>query len=230
MAAKKPPRGIRNNNPGNIEWGDKWQGLVSPDARTDKRFCQFVDPSWGIRAIGVILINYQDKYNIRTIRGIINRWAPPVENDSNAYINAVAKNVGRDPDEELDLQQHDVLQPLVESIIRHECGAGPLNTLNEWYPKSTVDVALLKAGAVKSTAVVAEMPVTKETVGATATAAIGVAQIAPYMPEIVATVTSQEQHLSSGSWVRVGIGALTIASAILVAYSQVKKHQQGVVP
>lgn len=230
MAQKKPPRGIRNNNPGNIEWGDKWQGLVAADKRTDERFCQFIDPSWGIRALGVILITYQDKHGIRTIRQAINRWAPPVENDTSAYVNMVAKNAGFGPDEKLNFQSYEVLQPVVESIIRHECGAGPLKTLNEWYPKSTVDVALLKAGAVKAVPTVAEvMPVTKETVGATVTAGVGVAQIAPYMPEIIASVTAQEAHLNSGNWVRIGIGALTIASAFLVAYSQVKKHQQGVV-
>ncbi|EEG5547188.1 structural protein, partial [Salmonella enterica subsp. enterica] len=32
------PRGIRNNNPGNIRWGDDWQGLVAKSQRTDKAF------------------------------------------------------------------------------------------------------------------------------------------------------------------------------------------------
>lgn len=38
------PRGIRNNNPGNIRWGDDWKGLVPKEQRTDKAFCQFVAP------------------------------------------------------------------------------------------------------------------------------------------------------------------------------------------
>ncbi|MEQ2017041.1 structural protein, partial [Photorhabdus bodei] len=37
-------RGIRNNNPGNIRWGDDWQGLIPASQRTDKSFCQFVSP------------------------------------------------------------------------------------------------------------------------------------------------------------------------------------------
>ncbi|HCQ3021998.1 TPA: hypothetical protein OHP99_004980, partial [Escherichia coli] len=55
----KTPRGIRNNNPGNLDKGSPWQGLAAnPD---EPRFCTFKDPVWGIRALAVTLITYHDK-------------------------------------------------------------------------------------------------------------------------------------------------------------------------
>lgn len=62
------PRGIRNNNPGNIRWGDDWKGLVPKDQRTDKSFCQFTTPEYGIRAMIIILRNYQRKYGLDTVK------------------------------------------------------------------------------------------------------------------------------------------------------------------
>lgn len=224
------PRGIRNNNPGNIEKGnDKWQGLDPKPAEIDTRFAQFKDPSWGIRALAVILINYQDKYNLRTIEKIIARWAPSIENNTTGYISGVAIATGLKSDQVLDLHTYDHLRPLVEAIIRHECGKGPLSTLNTWYDDATIDVALQRAGVVKPHPVVAAVPVTKETVAATGTAAVGVAQIADVAPQIVSAFNSQQEHLTSGNWVSVVIGVITIGFALVIAYSQIKKHQHGVV-
>lgn len=91
MQGSDKTRGIRNNNPGNIRWGDDWQGLVPQAQRTDKSFCQFIKPEYGIRAMIIILRNYQRKHRLSTISGIINRWAPTNENDTQSYINSVAK-------------------------------------------------------------------------------------------------------------------------------------------
>lgn len=230
-AKSTQPRGIRNNNPGNIEYNPnvKWQGLAQE--QTDGRFCQFIDPTWGIRAIAVILISYQDKHDIHNVRGIINRWAPPVENNTDAYIKTVADAVGvADWNMNLDLHNYDYLCPIVEAIIRHENGKGPLDTPNTWFDRATVDTALQRAGVVKKVAVVADkVPVTKEVVAATGTAVIGAAQIADAAPAVIQAVESQQDHLTSGSYVRIAIGLATIALAVYTAYVQVKKHQSGVV-
>lgn len=53
----KIARGERNNNPGNIRHGSKWQGLSAE--QTDKDFCQFISPEYGIRAIYKLLQTYQ---------------------------------------------------------------------------------------------------------------------------------------------------------------------------
>ena len=230
MNTNTKPRGIRNNNPGNIEKGnDKWQGLDPNPQPIDSRFAQFKDPTWGIRALAVILINYQDKYSLRTISSIIGRWAPANENDTAAYAESVSRATNLGLTETLDLHTYAHLRPIVEAIIRHENGRGPLTTANTWYDDATIDTALQRAGVVKPAAVVAAVPVTKETVAATGTAAVGGAQIADVAPQIVSAFNSQQEHLTSGNWVSVIIGVITIGFALVIAYSQIKKHQHGVV-
>lgn len=227
---KKLPRGIRNNNPGNIEKGkDKWQGLKLKMEETDIRFCEFKDPTWGIRALAVILINYQDKYRLNTVEKIIHRWAPSVENDTIAYINQVCAACRVSPTEPLDLHRYEALQPLVEAIIRHENGKGPKSTLNSWYDRATIDTALQRAGVVKQAVEIGKVPVTKETVGATGTGAIGIAQAVDVAPHVITAMQSQQEALSSGEVMKMVVAVVMVGLAVFIAYSQVKKHQAGVV-
>jgi hypothetical protein len=115
---------VRNNNPGNIEKSrDRWKGLAAN--QPDSRFFTFSEAKWGIRAMARILQNYQKKYGLDTIEQVIDRWAPPVENNTSAYVKAVAKDTGFDKDQKLDLKRHDHLFPLVKAIIRHENGYTP---------------------------------------------------------------------------------------------------------
>ncbi|WP_275269131.1 structural protein [Pantoea ananatis] len=125
MTGSNNSRGIRNNNPGNIRWGDEWKGLVPEGQRTDKSFCQFKTPEFGIRAMIIILRNYQSKYGLKTITGIIKRWAPPNENDTQAYIRSVAQATGTDADKPIDLTDSRKLFPLLQAIIKHENGTQP---------------------------------------------------------------------------------------------------------
>lgn len=219
--SRQLPRGVRNNNPGNIEWGDPWQGLIPVNDRTDKRFAQFTTPAYGIRAMARTLITYQDKHNIRTVTGAINRWAPPVENDTGAYVRAVQKAVGGDI---VDMHDYRYLRPLVEAIIKHENGPGPVNTVNTWYESAVIDEGLRLAGVRKDTAAI---PVTKETVGATAAATVGVAQIAEVLPAVGRAIGSVETHLSSGDTIRIVMGLVTVAIAGFIAYAQIKKSREG---
>ncbi|EAW5858786.1 structural protein [Salmonella enterica] len=119
------PRGIRNNNPGNIRWGDDWKGLVPKSQRTDKDFCQFITPEYGIRAMIVILRNYQRKHGLNTITGIINRWAPTNENNTQACIDSVAKATGTAPDQFVRTDDSRFMMKLLQAIIRHENGEQP---------------------------------------------------------------------------------------------------------
>ena len=101
------PRGIRNNNPLNIRRsGDKWQGLKT--LQEDREFFQFETIELGWRAAFVILCKtYYGKYKLRTIRGIVTRWAPPKENNTPAYIRHVSDYTGIGPDRDLgDPQTH----------------------------------------------------------------------------------------------------------------------------
>jgi len=225
---KKTPRGIRNHNPSNIRWGDPWQGLVAKAKRTDTAFCQFANAAYGIRALARTLITYQDKYGIRTIRGIITRWAPPTENNTQAYINAAAKHASLAPDMKLNLHDYEQLRAVAEAIIRIENGKGPLGTANTWYDQAAINKGLALAGIEPATPTAARIPVTKETLGATATGGAGVVQIADVLTSIpTGTLAQANEHLSSGSTLRLGIGVALIAVAVFIAWSQIKRHQAG---
>lgn len=224
------PRGIRNNNPGNIDRNpaNKWQGLATNQS-SDPRFCVFTTPAYGIRALARLLISYQDKHNLDTVRKIISRWAPKKENDTEAYIQAVARNCAVHPDEVISTHKYATLKPLVESIIRHENGKGPKGTLNEWYDEPTVNEALRMAGVKPevTSPVGSIMPVTKETVGATGTGALGIAQLADVAPDVLDALNQQGDNISSGQWVRIALGVVTLGIAIFIAYSQVMKYRKG---
>lgn len=115
------PRGVRNNNPGNIRVGDAWQGLTGGD---DAGFCIFDTPENGIRALARVLISYQAKHGLRTLRQMVSRWAPESENDTEAYIESVCQQCGASPDNPYILTPGRLL-PLVRAIIKHENGQMP---------------------------------------------------------------------------------------------------------
>ena len=141
MTEKQLPKGIRNNNPGNIESGkDHWQGLVG----TDGRFAKFKEPKWGIRAIAKVLINYQRMHKLDTIEEIISRWAPPSDNNpTDSYINVVASHVGVDPHEKVDVTNPDILLPMIRKIIAVENGQQPFsdNEIIDGMALAGIDVA-----------------------------------------------------------------------------------------
>lgn len=116
-------RGIRNNNPGNIRHGDKWQGLSAE--QTDSEFCVFSQPEYGIRALCRILRTYQRKYGLRDVHSIINRFAPPVENDTESYIKSVCLKLDVTPETLIDLEEKGIMLNLLKAIIRHENGEQP---------------------------------------------------------------------------------------------------------
>lgn len=117
------PRGVRNNNPGNVMRGEtRWQGEVDGN---DPRYASFETPEAGIRAMGRTLLTYQDKHNLNTVRDIVARWAPATENNTAAYIGTVAKAVGVAPDQAIDLHDPATLTKITKAIISHENGQQP---------------------------------------------------------------------------------------------------------
>lgn len=126
------PRGIRNNNLGNIRWGADWQGLKKDGKLQDPSFCVFTSPEYGIRALAKLLRNYQRLYGLNTPRKIINRYAPPNENQTQAYIQSVAQQLGIQPDTPVDLNEEGVLIIFVKAIIRHVIASFRLLALALW--------------------------------------------------------------------------------------------------
>ena len=90
-------RGIRNNNPLNIRHSaDRWQGARK--VQTDPSFVQFKTMVYGYRAAWRTLQTYYERFCMQskpfTVRNIITRWAPPSENDTEAYIRTVLRLSG----------------------------------------------------------------------------------------------------------------------------------------
>ncbi|HAU5684489.1 TPA: structural protein [Proteus mirabilis] len=119
----RPARGERNNNPGNIRHGSKWQGLSAQ--QTDKDFCQFVSPEYGIRAIYKLLQTYQKKYELNTVESIIDRYAPPNENNTAGYINRAAKDIGVSVNAPINVSSKSVAIALATAIVGVELGYQP---------------------------------------------------------------------------------------------------------
>lgn len=119
------PRGIRNNNPLNIRKGSNWKG--ERPIQKDKAFEEFVSMEYGIRAGFYILRKYvtgyfglTDKFN--TIEKIITRWAPPSENNTRAYIDAVSKRTGISPYQRIAFGNKKIMCDIVAAMIIQECG------------------------------------------------------------------------------------------------------------
>jgi hypothetical protein len=113
-------RGLRNNNPLNIQDdGEAWEGLDTP--RNDGTFLRFVSPEYGIRAAGIIINNYVTKDGVApTVAGITSRWSTT---DQAAYAANVSSWMNVDPNATLDLSS--ALPSLVAAMTRMENGLNP---------------------------------------------------------------------------------------------------------
>ena len=118
---KDAPRGLRNNNPGNIRQSStRYIGEVYPSK--DDSFKQFETMAHGYRAVFVLLHTYQRKYGLNTIAGMISRYAPAVENDTDDYINAVAEWSGVPATSRITATNGDIMVPIVAAMSRVENG------------------------------------------------------------------------------------------------------------
>lgn len=90
------------NNPGNLRnTSIKWGGEVTLPSDTFESFDTIEN---GIRAMYANLQAYANLHNIRTIRGIINRWAPATDgNNVNNYISRVVNETGIGADDQLSM-------------------------------------------------------------------------------------------------------------------------------
>ena len=117
-------RGIRNNNPLNIRRSkDQWKGLRAQ--QTDASFAQFETMEYGWRAAFYLLTRtYYHKYRLYTIRSIVTKWAPAVENNTKAYIENVSRLTGMLPDESLGIpsEQPSRWMMLGAAMALQECG------------------------------------------------------------------------------------------------------------
>lgn len=119
--AKSKPRGLRNNNPGNIRQSSvRYSGEVRPSI--DAAFKQFECIEYGYRAMFVLIYTYQRKYGLNTIADIIARYAPATENHTQKYIDAVSDWSGVSPTSHITTTNGDIMIPVVAAMSRVENG------------------------------------------------------------------------------------------------------------
>ena len=125
-------RGIRNNNPLNIRRTQTvWKGMKKEV--TDKEFVEFKSMAYGYRAAWRILFNYFYRFLSMkmpfTVSTIIDRWAPPTENPTKAYIDQVLKLTGMGGNERLYPPYNELgvwkLSSLLAAMTVVECGIPP---------------------------------------------------------------------------------------------------------
>lgn len=124
MLLSSIPRGVRNNNPGNIRKNPnfKWEGEIGKDS---KGFAQFSNPVYGFRAMAKLIKNYHANYDLHTIRDIIYRYAPPNENPSDNYVSFVSTAIKIDKNKKLSMEELDnILPKLIYHMSQMEVGHG----------------------------------------------------------------------------------------------------------
>ena len=114
------PRGLRNNNAGNIRKSStRYLGEVRPSS--DKAFKQFETRGWGYRAIFVLLESYS-KRGFKTLRQMINRYAPPCESHTEIYLKYVCDCAMTGADAPLDITDKNTMVLVVAAISKMENG------------------------------------------------------------------------------------------------------------
>lgn len=101
------PLGLRNNNPGNLRYSaaNNWKGQIG----SNKGFAVFSNIIYGVRAFGIDLKG-DIKKGKNTIEKLIYEFAPPLENNTENYINNVATASG--------FSRKQVLTPNIDTLFR----------------------------------------------------------------------------------------------------------------
>lgn len=76
------PKGIRNNNPGNL----RAPVIHSPGAVVVNGFARFRTLADGLDNLAHLAHVYYNVHRVHTVEAFIDRYAPPIENETSSYI------------------------------------------------------------------------------------------------------------------------------------------------
>ena len=194
---------------------------MADDQSRDPRFVVFKDPEHGIRALVRLLINYQERHGLTTIRQIITRWPPPKGRDQNGqpyeqntegYIRAVARDTGFGDEDPLNLLDRGTAEALARAIVRHENGdASRWDRPRDWYDDTTDERAMVLAGFAEARKPLAQSrTVQGGAVAATATVATVLADAAEKVQPLT-VLGSQTVQYAFAAFALLGIGAMLYA-------------------
>ncbi|WP_289054301.1 hypothetical protein [Carboxylicivirga marina] len=115
------PRGIRNNNPGNLIYTNiKWNGKLPKEQNKDWRFEIFIAPEYGARAM-IKVLKHDIEKGKNAVPALIEEYATKFENNTAAYINTIYQDLKVNKTAKL-LPAKNTLRLLVLSITRVENG------------------------------------------------------------------------------------------------------------
>ena len=115
------PRGIRNNNPGNLVFTKiNWKGKLPRHQNKDRRFEMFIAPVYGVRAM-IKDLKHDIGKGKNTVPLLIEEYSPRFENNTDNYINTVCKDLKVSKKVRL-LPTKNTLRLLVLSMSRVETG------------------------------------------------------------------------------------------------------------
>jgi hypothetical protein len=151
------PRGIRNNNPGNMRPlpNDRWRGEIPPDTGKTPdphdemgSYSRFETPEWGIRAM-IRDIRKKRRRGLNTIQKIMDVYAPVGDdNDPKAYARQVCGRIGAllqiqiDPDDPLPPDSRAFRVAFAKAKVRVECGDPKPHARSEyWYADAVYERA-----------------------------------------------------------------------------------------
>lgn len=139
------PRGVRNNNPGNLEGGVGYEGETGKDGR----FAVFESSAKGLRAAARNIFNKRAYHGLGNIWALVGDdqfgWAPSFENNVSAYVATVSQASGFSPTQPLDFRRQDVNWRILKGIVRAENGQKLPGV--EWYSDAELQAAAMAAGA-----------------------------------------------------------------------------------
>lgn len=120
------PRGIRNNNPGNLNYAG--QAGATIEGGEGGRFAVFESMQHGVAALYKQLQLYF-KRGINTLSSIVKTYAPASDNNNvDAYISALTKATGKGANEVLDSGDTATIARLMKGIVDHENGKGYISS------------------------------------------------------------------------------------------------------
>jgi hypothetical protein len=123
------PRGIRNNNPGNIKYyaTNNWQGKVNVAQNTDAidpndnepTFEQFTSYPYGIRAMIYLIKNSYIANGYNTLDTILDRYDP---GHSNSYLQYLSTRVNIPTTQSIGVNDETAIKKLIQALARWENG------------------------------------------------------------------------------------------------------------
>ena len=174
-----------------------------------------------------MLITYQDKRRARdgsaidTVQEIIDRWAPPSDNNpTDAYAEFVRKQLGLAVEQQLDVYNYDTMAGLVKAIIQFENGEQP-------YTDAQIMKGLVLAGIEPKQASLGESRTVKSSKVGIGATSIGVALTAvnDALPELKETTGWLNSF--KPEWAVYAAGAIALVAFAAIVWARIDDKRKG---